>query len=197
MHITLESVWVNYHDYARCEQFKNIFYAYRVRWYHFANTTLSSLVGDCERKKLILTLQSCSLTLLRNDRKCRQLTLGCQRPCCKPCFGKNVFFYGYSLNFIIKALGINWCPIFLCLFRNSGPFRRQSCCSREPVGFEKYYLRKNWIMPVLLLSSFGLFWIINKFCTADIIKCLFVESPWLPGPNLADRPSVIYSTWWF
>ena len=41
------------------------------------------------------------------------------------------------------------------------------------------------------VASFGLFWIINKFCTADIIKCLFVESPWLPGPNLADRPSVI------
>ena len=150
------------------------------------------------KKKLILTLQSCSLTLLCNDRKSPQLTLGCQRPCRKLCFGKYVFFFhGYSLNFMIKTLGINWCPIVPCLFRNSGPFWRQSCCSREPVGFEKCYLRKNWIMPVLLLSSFGLFWIINKFCTADIIKCLFVESPWLPGPNLADRPSVIHSTWWF
>lgn len=150
------------------------------------------------KKKLILTLQSCSLTLLCNDRKSPQLTLGCQRPCRKLCFGKYVFFFhGYSLNFMIKTLGINWCPIVPCLFRNSGPFWRQGCCSRESVDFEKYYLRKNWIVPVLLLSSFGLFWIINKFCTADIIKCLFVESPWLPGPNLADRPSFIHSTWWF
>ena len=104
---------------------------------------------------------------------------------------------GQSLNFIIKTVGINWCVI-LCIFRSCGPFWPQSWCSREPMDFKKYYLWKNWVVPVLLLSFFHSFWIISNFCTADIIKkCLFVESPWLPGPNLADRPSVIQTKWGF
>ena len=106
-------------------------------------------------------------------------------------------FLGYSLNFIIKTVRINWFVI-LCIFRSCGPFWRQSSCSREPLDFKKYYLWKNWVVPVLLLSFFRSFWIINNFYTADIIKkCLFVESPWLPGPNLADWPSVIQTKWGF
>ena len=150
------------------------------------------------------------VTLLRNDRKSWQQTLGCHRPFIPAVsyyFGRHqalfrkkicyVVFWGYSLNFIIKTVGINWCVI-LCEFRSCGPFWRQSWCSREPMDFKKYYLWKNWVVPVLLLSFFRSFWIISNFKTADIIKkCLFVESPWLPGPNLADRPSVIQTKWGF
>ena len=85
--------------------FKDIFYAYRVRWYHFANTTLSSLVGDCERKKLILTLQSCSLTLLRNDRKSRQLTLGCQRGLVASLVSEKMCFLWVLFELYNKGIG--------------------------------------------------------------------------------------------
>ena len=112
---------------------------------------------------------------------------------------KNVSYWFLRVFFELynKTVGINW-SVILCIFRSCGPFWRQSWCSREPMDFKKYYLWKNWVVPVLLLSFFHSFWIISNFCTADIIKkCLFVESPWLPGPNLADRPSVIQNKWGF
>ena len=104
-----------------------------------------------------MTLQSSSVTFLRNDRRSRQQTLGCHRPVIpavsyyylvtKPCFGKKmccIGFCGYSLNFIIRQ----WELIDLLFYVYSGVVARFD----DKVGV----LESPWISKNITYEKTGL-----------------------------------------